>query len=177
MTDMPKPSRIVITDDDFKGLIKLVNSEYDSRANEYNKRINIDAGAFIKSLKNLNQQERYAKFAKLVDDYPRAWEFDGYHENRSLSKEANNAEFLRRANAVLPVEIRNSGDPEVIENYILKNKKLNIKGKARLVKRLSIIERKEHNLQEAAKRADGNEPYARPALKVGKNGAKSLAEN
>ena len=173
VTNMPKPLNIKINDQDFRELIGLINTAYRDSANEYFKSVNMNPDQIINELKNASDQEKYTFFSNLVDLYPKAWEFDGYYESSRLTKEQNDEAFLKKVDAILPAEIRNSGDPTVLENYYIENtkgkksKKLNIKAKARIIKRLNVINKREELINKASRRANGEEPFTnRPALKV-----------
>ena len=114
---------VKINDQDFRELIGLINTAYRDSANEYFRSVNMNPDQIINELKNASDQEKYTFFSNLVDLYPKAWEFDGYYESSRLTKEQNDEAFLKKVDAILPAEIRNSGDPTVLENYYIENTK------------------------------------------------------
>ncbi len=162
---MPKNRNIIITDKDFSEIAAAITTRYIGDG------VFIDPEKLVKDMKKKNPADRYKKFSELISKYPGAWEYVGFYKYDDRPEEEENQRFRQMANQILPIELRNSGDPAVIEQYIKDNPQLNVKGKAVLIQRLNTLDKVAENEKKVESRINGIDPFAkRPKLEIKNNG-------
>ena len=160
---------INITSKDIDDLLKEASKAYGSK--------NVDVNNYKKRFKGLHTvQEKQQLFLEIANKYPRAWEFETYKDDpKTESNDVINKRFLDHEKTILPFEMRNSGNEDKIEQYLVSNPKLNIKGKARLMKRLETIDKVRIINDQSKSRSEGVEPFNnRPKLITTPNGGVRL---
>ena len=108
-----------------------------------------------------DEKERFDYFCNLMDRDPRNWEY---------VMEANADKLREKLDGMLPVEIRNSGDIDDVENYLKKSgNTLATQAKCMLIKRLDALYKAADINEEAQKRAEGK-PVFSNRFRVTQNG-------
>ena len=159
------PKIINITDKDFRDIANEVTAHYIEDG------VFIDPEELVRNMRNKSPEQRYNEFARLIELYPRAWEFVPFYKDDSYPEEVENKRFRDMVDNILPVDIRNSGDPVAIESYLQNTPNISMRGKAILIKRLRALDKIELNNQTAQARENGQEPFNnRPKLTVSNNG-------
>ena len=165
------PRIINIKDKDFGDLANEITMHYIDDG------VFVDPNELVGRMKNKTPEQRYNEFVRLMDLYPRAWEFVSFYKDRNAPEEVENKRFKDMAEQVLPTHIRNSGDSAVIEDYLQNTKDINIRGKAILIKRLIALDKIAENERLAQARENGQEPFNdRPKLDVKRNGERFVLE-
>ena len=124
------PKIINITDKDFRDIANEVTAHYIEDG------VFIDPEELVRNMRNKSPEQRYNEFARLIELYPRAWEFVPFYKDDSYPEEVENKRFRDMVDNILPVDIRNSGDPVAIESYLQNTPNISMRGKAILIKRL-----------------------------------------
>ncbi len=166
---MPKDrSNIVITNDDISLFLLDIEQRYPNT-------VDFAFEDKYAEMTTSSPKKKYKEFMRLVNKYPRAWEFESYEKSDEPGKEAENTERFLNANSDLPVEIRNSGDIGTLEEFLTANaNNITYRSKAKLLKRLETLDKKNEIEEKAKTRANGKEPFGdRPKLKE-KDGKVSL---
>ncbi len=163
-------AKIKITEADMVALTEQINKAYSGRRNEKGELIHFSADRVRQEFNKRNANGQYRLFVNMVKKYPKAWEFDGYYKDYDKTDEENDKEFLRAVNKI-PVGIRNSGDEDLIEDYLANNwPNLDIRSKAKLLKRLDAFDKKKINQAATESRKDGVDPYLADRPKFVVNG-------